>query len=76
MKFCKDCKHYRHYRVIPDFSLMGHDRCVREGDKVEVNLVTGETTIRRGKVRECSPERHLSKDGCGKEGKYWEAKDK
>ena len=58
MKFCKDCKHY------------AFEFCQRSAVQ-HINLVSGGKTL--DGVRICSEER-ASFFGCGKRGKYWEAK--
>lgn len=75
IKLCKDCKHH----IASDSTMyVTADKCMRWGRSIE--LVRG--TLRDASLDFCSAERSSGwlesrlHGECGKEGRFWEPKDK
>jgi hypothetical protein len=83
-RLCKDCKHYRKYekdKIYPELTRgeSFENGCVRTTSP-SVNPVTGEYLEVVYQVLQCEQERGWdytpSPGGCGKEGRFFEPKEK
>jgi len=69
MKLCKDCKWYKKDWITHLIERSDRfDKCLSPA--FNQNLVSGDT---KGKY--CDIQRTYGNFGCGREGKYWEAKE-